>query len=233
MNRCGLVAIIPARGGSKGLKRKNIRSFAGRPLIEHTIEACLNAPCIEHTFVSTEDDEIAAISVKAGACVIPRPLELASDEATTADVVLHGLDWIYKNTGERYENYIMLQPTSPLRDWSDIQEAYELYGEHGDAKSCISLCEAPCHPLKCLVEDDNGIHPLFGRETLNVARQGMPRVYVQTGGIYIGKVEEFLEEKDLYMEPMIPYITTREKGIDIDSEMEFRLAEMIYDKEVG
>jgi hypothetical protein len=65
------------------------------------------------------------------------------------------------------------------------------------------------------------------------ARQGMPEVYVQTGGIYIGKVEEFLEEKDLYMEPMIPYITTREKGIDIDSEMEFRLAEMIYDKEVG
>lgn len=224
-----VIAVIPARGGSKGLKKKNIADFCGQPMLAYTVKAALKCAFIDKVFVSTEDREIQIRALTAGATVIPRPQELATDEATTAQVVEHAIHYSHDYYGIYADTYIMLQPTSPLRTAQDIEEAYALYDQEPLAMSVIAVCEASSHPWKVLVKDSAGrLTPLFGRESLNVARQTLPQCYVQTGGIYIGNTSAFLREKDLYLEPMIPYFTTREKGIDIDTAMELRMAEAVY-----
>ena len=138
-----IIAIIPARGGSKGISRKNIKSLAGKPLIAYSIEAALKSKYINSVVVSTEDEEIAKISEKCGAEVIERPEELAKDEKPTIDVIFQVLE-ILRMKNHTPDIVVLLQPTSPLRDTEDIDNAIELF-LNGGCESVVSVCEVE-HP---------------------------------------------------------------------------------------
>ena len=123
-----MVAIIPARGGSKGLPGKNIKNLNGKPLIEWTIEAALKSKCIDKVVISTDDTNIASISENAGATVpFLRPQDLATDHSLAIDVYLYTIDKLIENTSKKYSSFIVLQPTSPLRNSDDIDNAVELF----------------------------------------------------------------------------------------------------------
>src|SRR4030066_411377 len=139
--RPSVLAIIPARGGSRGIPRKNVRLLCGKPLIAYTIETALSSKLIDRVVVSTEDEEIAGISKEYGAEVIKRPEELARDDSPTIDVVMHVLNW-FEEKNEYFDIVVLLEPTSPLRKENDLDSAVRLFIQKIDeADSLISLGE--------------------------------------------------------------------------------------------
>ncbi len=132
-----ILAIIPARGGSKGIKRKNVKLINGKPLVAYSIEAGLQSKYVTRTIVSTEDPEIKEIAAKFGAEVVDRPMELAEDETKTAPVVYHALKELEK-TGYIPDYVVLLQPTCPLRDGEYIDSAFDFFFKHKNADSCFS-----------------------------------------------------------------------------------------------
>ena len=184
MNQIRVVAIIPARAGSKGLPRKNIKNIAGKPLIVWTIEAALNSKCITKTVVSSEDDEILNISKKYGADIIKRPKELASDKSTSESIVLHVIDVLNSNK-EKFDFLVLLQPTSPLRTSKDIDNAFELM-LNDKATSVISAYEADNKILKAFKYSESGY--VEGISNINFSfmrRQDLPKIFMPNGAIYI------------------------------------------------
>ena len=134
-----VIAVIPARGGSKGIPRKNIRPLLGKPLIAYTIEAALKSKRIDRVVVSTEDEEIAEISQRWGAEVVRRPEELARDDSPSVDTILHAVDW-FEEQGERFDIVVMLEATSPLRKEDDLDNAIGLLIKNLDkADSLVSF----------------------------------------------------------------------------------------------
>ena len=222
-----VLAVIPARGGSKGLSRKNVRPFAGRPLIVWTIEAALKAGKITRLVCSTEDKEIASVASVFG-CEVPftRPEELATDKARTADVILHAVDFFEKN-GERFDAVMCLQPTTPLRTAEDIDGAIELY-EKKSAKSLVSVCEVSESPFWMYkIDRDGRLEKLIDSEFSGMSRQGHPKVYIPNGAIYLIDVGSFKKSRTFYEPAPVAYVMDRKNSVDIDYELEFRFAELI------
>lgn len=218
------LAIIPARGGSKRLPRKNILGLCGKPLIAHTIEAGLKSNYIHKVVVSSDDEEILEISKKFGAETIKRPDDLASDTATTFDAIKHTID----NNIDKYDYIVLLQPTSPLRNEKHIDEAIELL-EEKKVNAIISVCEMEHSPLWSNTLPNNGSMKGFLRdEILNKRSQDLEKYYRLNGAIYICRTDKLLEEKTFILKDEIyAYKMSRKFSIDIDEEIDFKIAEVL------
>lgn len=219
MNKTFL-AIIPARGGSKRLPRKNILDLCGKPLISWSIEAALKSKYISKVVVSSDDNEILTISKKYGAETINRPEYLANDTATTFDALEHTI-----NSLEKYDYIVLLQPTSPLRNKKHIDEAIELLNEK-DANAVISVCETEHSPLWCnILDEDLNMSNFLPKEVLNKRSQDLPKYYRINGAIYICKTEELLKNKGFFIkENIYAYKMDKKDSVDIDDEMDFIIA---------
>jgi len=212
-----ILSIIPARGGSKGLPRKNVLEIAGKPLVVWSIEASINSKCISKTVVSSDDEEILSVSKKAGAYCLKRPQEYASDTASSEVVVEH----VLKTIDEKFDYVVLLQPTSPLRDVQDIDEAFEkLFNE--DASALISVKEIDNKVLKAFKENKNGyIEGISNNEFPFMRRQDLPKTYISNGAIYIIHVEQFLKNNSFFTNQTIPFVMNDVKSLDIDTIDDF------------
>lgn len=221
------LAIIPARGGSKRLPRKNVLDLCGKPLIAYTIEAGLKSDYIDKVTVSSDDEEILEISKKFGAETVKRPDELASDIATTFDAIKHTID----NNIDKYDYIVLLQPTSPLRNSKHINEAIELL-EEKKADSIISVCEMDHSPLWSNTLDDTlSMNDFLRDDILNKRSQDLEKYYRLNGAIYICKTELLLKEKSFFIkENIFAYIMDRKSSIDIDEEIDFKMVEILISK---
>jgi len=217
------LAIIPARGGSKRLPRKNALDLCGKPLIAWSIEAGLNSQYIDRVIVSSDDDEILKISKKFGAETIKRPDDLASDIATTFDAIKHTIDNL-----EKYDYIVLLQPTSPLRNEKHIDEAIELL-ENKNADAVVSVCEMDHSPLwSNTLPEDNSMSNFLRDEVLNKRSQDLEKYYRLNGAIYICKTEKLLENKGFFLKDNIfAYTMDRKNSIDIDEETDFKMANIL------
>lgn len=220
------LAIIPARGGSKRLPRKNVLDLKGKPLIAYSIESGLNSKYIDNVVVTSDDDEILTVSKKYGADTIQRPKELANDTATTFDTIKHTIE-----NSEKYDYIVLLQATSPLRDEKHIDEAIELL-ESKNADAVVSVCEVDHSPLWLNTLDHTLSMKSFLRdEVLNTRSQDLEKYYRLNGAIYICKTEKLLEEESFLLKDNIfAYRMDRENSIDIDEEIDFEMAEFMMKK---
>ena len=217
-----IYAIIPARGGSKGVKRKNIKALNNQPLIAYTIKASFEAN-IPNTFVSTEDKEIKDISQKYGAKAIDRPKELASDEAATISVVMHFIQSLYLKDSDVI---VLLQPTSPLRDYSDLKKAIKEF-EDSNADSLISVYRPKIEVLKTYIEKDGFLQGAVNNEYPFKRRQDLPKSYMANGAIYIARVSTIKKYNSFLGKRCISFEMPFEKSINIDTEEDFLMAEKL------
>lgn len=213
------LAIIPARGGSKGIPKKNIIPLMGKPLVQYTIEAAQKSHCIDKIFLSSDNDEIIAVAKDLGLeSGYIRPEYLATDQANTVDVILDALKWL-----EETENYIpdtilLLQPTSPLRASNDIEAAAELFKQH--KKNClVSVHEMTEHPCECVKEIETDDWSYLAEQNINATRRQdyKEKFYYINGAIYMVKMDFFKKEKKFIEKNNTSfYIMPSERGIDID-----------------
>lgn len=221
------LALITARGGSKGLPGKNIRLLAGRPLISYSIEAALGATGINANDVvcTTDCPNIATEALRAGARVpFMRPAELAEDGTTSLAVALHALDWLAENEGVNYDALLLLQPTSPLRNSKHITEALELFaGSSADA--VVGVYRAHASPFRMFVPRGDGVlEPLLPKAARPHQRQHFPDVFTENGAIYITRVEALRETASFHGSRCLPYVMSAADSIDIDDASDFAAA---------
>lgn len=225
------IAIIPARGGSKGVLHKNIRLLAGRPLIHYTIHAAQNSRYINRVIVSTDDDKIMDVVIGEGAEVIKRPAEISGDNAPTVDAILHAINQCGIK-GLKPEIVVLLQPTSPFRTSSDIDAAVDIFLKN-ECDSVISVVEADHPPYWNMVVEGPYLQPLLDPESLRVRRQDLPKTYSPNGAIYIASVETLERTHSFYTPKIKPYIMPAERSLDIDSEFDLLFAEAIIKQGAG
>lgn len=216
-----VLAVIPARRGSKGLPLKNLRLLDGVPLIVHSIRAARAASLVTTVVVSTEDDEIAGIAAAHGATVVDRPAELASDTAQNNPVVRHAIE----ARGASEQVVVLLQPTSPLRTAAQIDAC--IAAVFDGAKSAMTITAVDHHPGKAVIVDHGLIEPFTSDADMEAQRQSLLEVYRQNGAVYAIGVADFLAHDRFYLRPCRAVVVPREDSIDIDSEIDLKLAELI------
>ena len=223
-----VLGVIPARGGSKTIPRKNIRDLLGIPLIAYTIREALKAKTLTRLIVSSEDSEILAVARKYGAeTPFVRPRELATDDSLTIDVVIHAITTVEEQEGTKYNYVVVLQPTTPLRTAEDIDTAVMKLIESG-ADSVISIVNVGAiHPyrMKTIV---NGLLVDYADEEIeNMPRQKLPPVYIRNGSIYATKRDVLVEERTFKGKTCIPYEMPEERSVNIDNKFDLMLAESL------
>ena len=220
------LVIIPARGGSKGIPRKNIKSFDGKPLIYYTID-CARAICQnEDICVSTDDDEIIQVVEGYGLKVpFKRPGELATDTAGTYEVLLHALDF-YEKKGVRYDVVVLLQNTSPFRTPEQVKEALDLYRD--DVDMVVSVKECAANPYYCVFEENHEgfLHICKGEGNI-FRRQDAPKVYEYNGAIYVMNASVLKTTHMHKMQKRIKYVMDDLSSFDLDTMWDWKMAEMI------
>jgi N-acylneuraminate cytidylyltransferase len=218
-----VLAVITARGGSKGLPRKNLVDLGGKPLLAWSIEAAQRSRYIDRLILSSEDDDIIAVAEKYG-CDVPfrRPAELATDAARIDPVLIHALDHL----GGTFDYVVLLQPTSPLRIAADIDGAIELCVTRG-APACVGMCESP-KPVEWMyrVGDDSTVNPIVG-EIITTRRQELPATFVINGAVYVARVEWYRHHRRFLCPDTVAWRMPRERSIDIDSEDDLIVARAI------
>lgn len=222
-----ILAIIPARGGSKGLPRKNVLPLLGEPLIAYTIKEAKKSKYITRIIVTTDDDEIAGISLKYGAEVpFRRPKELAGDNTSTNDVIEHVLNVIVKEEEKLPDIICLLQCTSPLRTVSDIDSTIEKMLKT-NSDSAVAVCEVESNPYWTNIFEGERLE-YFLEEGKNITRrQDLPKIYEINGAVYVARTESFKKYKTLETPNMTGYVMEKEKSIDIDTLIDFKMAEFI------
>jgi len=227
-NRC--VAIIPARGGSKGLPGKNIKQLSGKPLIHYTLEAAKDCSLIHDVFVSTDDAAIVACAQQIhGICVIDRPVHIATDDATTVDVVRHFLDEYKTANGAWPKTVVLLQPTSPFRTAAHLVEALTQYNALNSDSNLVSVCVAkPVSWQGTLTITKGNQTGLFefhhsGRQE---NRQTEKPNFVLNGAIYCASAEQFYQNQFL-KQPLHGYVMDAAASVDIDTPLDFQWAEFL------
>ncbi|MFQ2511090.1 cytidylyltransferase domain-containing protein [Aeromonas caviae] len=225
------IAIIPARGGSKRLPNKNILPLMDKPLIVWTIEAALDSQLFDMVLVSTDSQDIADVSMSAGAMVpFLRPAELASDTATTNDVVNHMVKWV-ESEHDVIERVTLLQPTSPLRNADNIREAMELYDEK-KASAVISVCELD-HPIQyCNRLPSNLSMEGFIPAAANKRSQDLEPYYRLNGAIYIFERRLVGELSNIYTNGAFAYVMDKHSSVDIDDVVDFNYAKFLLLNEI-
>lgn len=230
-----MIAIIPARGGSKGLPGKNIKKLKGKPLIAYTIEAALKAKGIDKVIVSTDDQEIAKVAVEAGADVpFMRPDYLASDTSSAVDVYIHAVETLNDIYNMKIDKFAVLLPTAPLRGHIHIEEALELFYKE-NADTLVSMKDAPV-PISWYFSADKrarikNLEAGNGSPTIN--RQKNAQYYIPNGAIYILDYNLLKDKRTYYSDNTIMYHMKDEDSVDIDTLQDFEYAEFLLDKHNG
>lgn len=208
-----LLALIPARGGSKGIPRKNIKLLGGKPLIAWTIDAAKQARCIDRIVVSTEDEDIAKVALECGADVpFLRPPELAADDTPGIAPVLHALEQL-----PMFDWVLLLQPTSPLRSVADIEGIVNFCLERG-ASSAVSICEVSKHPYWMYQRDQSDrLQPLLSNRPEIPRRQDLPPVYTLNGALYLARTDWLQDRKSFIDSETLGYVMPNERSVDIDT----------------
>jgi CMP-N,N'-diacetyllegionaminic acid synthase len=224
-----VLAVITARGGSKGIPRKNLRAVAGKPLIAWTIEAARKSRYLDRVVLSSEDDEIMRVAAEWG-CEVPftRPASLAQDDTPGIDPVLDALARL-----PGYGLVVLLQPTSPLRSADDIDRAIELCVERR-APACVSVMAASESPYWMFTLEEAKMRPLLGKAALPERRQDLPQAYSLNGAVYVARPPWLLETRSFLAEGTVAYVMPDERSVDIDEELDLKLAEiLLVDKGQG
>jgi CMP-N,N'-diacetyllegionaminic acid synthase len=228
-----VLALVPARGGSKGVARKNLRVVAGKPLVQYTLQAALAAKVVDQVFLSSDDAEILALGASTGATPVRRPAEFASDTASATDVVKHFLSMLGSErlAGDPYLVY--LQPTSPLRTSAHIDEAFELMRSRG-GHTLLSVVELEKSPYKTFSIDSQGrLQSLFEERLSNARRQDLPATYLPNGAMYVFRVSDFTSRDGFPSNGSIPYLMTASSSIDVDVEQDIERLERILGEAHG
>tara|TARA_E500000178_G_scaffold326139_2_gene354112 strand:+ start:350 stop:1054 length:705 start_codon:yes stop_codon:yes gene_type:complete len=224
----GLLAIIPARGGSKGIPRKNIKKLCGKPLIAWTIEVAQQVKQIDRVFVSTDDEEIAKVAEMWGAKIpFLRPPELATDRTSSVATALQVLDML-----PEFDEIIWLQPTSPLRTRRDINEVIELTQQRS-MFSIVSVCPAKVNPNWIYKLNEKHLLAPWNAEPLILNRQGLPQAYILNGSIYWAKVEWLKKKMTFVSNESYGYVMPTERSIDLDTPLDWEWAEFLMRRDVG
>ena len=223
--------LIPARGGSKGLPRKNILPLAGRPMIEYTLDAAKGAMEEgDEMCVSTDDSEIIGV-VKDYGVEVPfvRPKELASDTAGSEDVIRHALDW-YKDKGIGFDVVVLLQATSPLRNAQHVKEALAIWSPETDM--VVSVKEADSNPYYVLFEEDKEGFLQKSKEGNFTRRQDCPEVYEYNGAVYVVNVSAVKKKGIVNFNKKRKFIMSKESSVDVDDLIDFKLAEFLMEERI-
>lgn len=222
-----VIALIPARGGSKGVKRKNIRIVSGRALIDFTLQAAKDSHRIDSVYVSSEDDEILSVARASNVELVHRPPEFASDTASAVEVVRHFISVLPSSLREQNPYIVYLQPTSPLRTARHIDEALEkmeLLNRH----TLISVTELKVSPYKSFrIDYEGSLQSLFDEKLSNARRQDLPITYIPNGAIYIFRITDFVERGGFPSNGSLPFIMSEEDSVDVDTEEDVRGLERI------
>ncbi len=225
-----VLAIIPARGGSKGVPGKNIREVGGKPLIGYSIEEALKAKKIDKLIVSTDSEEIAEIARKFNAEVpFMRPDKLATDSALTVDVVKHAINY-FKESGEVFDSIVLLQPTCPLRKAEDIDKSIDMLWEK-DTDSVVSLSDVGAnHPARMyFLDPENKMENVINEDVSMMPRQALPKVYIRSGDIYTCKTERVLKEGKMLFENSVGMVMEGET-VNIDTFDDLHAFERFLEK---
>ena len=231
-----ILGIIPARGGSKGVPRKNIRLLAGKPVLYYTIDAAQKSLMLDRVVVSTEDEEIAKFASQYGCEILRRPSELAQDETPMALVIHNVLNSLSMREHYTPEIAVILQPTAPLRRAEHIDDCLRRFLESG-ASSMVSVCPVPGHyhpDWQFRMESDGVLKTYSGNllDQLHIRRQDLSLTYTRNGAIYAFRTNIFLENNSLYPSPCLAYIMETDFSVNLDSEEDFWLAERyLYERE--
>jgi len=226
MNNKKILAIIPARGGSKGLLRKNVVLLNGNPLIYYSIDAALKSNFIDSVVVSSDDEEILQTASGYGVDVLKRPHYISTDTASANQVILHVLE-NEEIKSQQYDLVILLQPTSPLRGVKHIDEAFNILSNK-DSNSLISVCTPDKSPYKSFILNEHGyLKGLINDEAPFMNRQELPDVFNPNGAIYIFSVKDFLQNSCIPVDQVIPYVMDEKESIDIDNQNDLDMASKI------
>ncbi|HKB69429.1 MAG TPA: acylneuraminate cytidylyltransferase family protein [Thermoanaerobaculia bacterium] len=229
------LGLVPARGGSKGIPRKNLRALAGRPLLEYTARTALAAASLSKVILSTDDEAIAETGRAAGLAVpFLRPAELAEDDTPTLPVVQHALRWLERH-GERYDAVCLLQPTSPFRRPATIDGCVALL-ERSGADSVISVVPVPAehNPHWVYFRSDDGLLRLSTGEASPIPRrQALPPAWCRDGSVYVVRAQIVLEGGTLYGDRVAGWISEEDDVVNLDEMDDWRRAEAIAARRAG
>ena len=227
-----ILAVIPARGGSKRLPGKNIRSLGGKPLINWTIEVARGIPEICEILVSTDDVVIASIAKEAGAAV-PwlRPTELATDEATSVDVALHALDWFEAEKGA-VDGLLLLQPTSPFRTRESVQRGIQLFEEFGRSP-VLGVSHTQAHPMWSLKQQGDYLVPFLENNGFGSRLQDLPQTFVANGSFYLIAPEELRSGHSFVGRCTVPLvIDSPREALDIDTQWDYAISKILVSEDL-
>jgi CMP-N,N'-diacetyllegionaminic acid synthase len=223
-----VLGVIPARGGSKGVPRKNIRPLAGKPLIHYTVEAARKSRLLNRVVVSTDDVEIAELVSNMGNEVLKRPEDLARDDTPMVAVIQHVLSLLAED-GYHPEIIVLLQPTAPLRRAEHIDDCLELISATGvNSVVSVSLVPGHFHPdWQFIISESGELQAISGRRLveLKTRRQDLSRTYTRNGALYVVRREAFIQRESLLAPPCKAYIMAPEDSVNIDSEEDIWVAE--------
>ncbi|MGH4052855.1 MAG: cytidylyltransferase domain-containing protein [Clostridium sp.] len=220
------LAIIPARAGSKGIPNKNIIDICGKPLIAYTIDAGKKSKYIDEIIVSTDSEIIKGIAQQYGAKVpFLRPNALSNDKAKSIDVVIHAIEY-YKNKNITFDYIILLQPTSPLRTFKNVDEAIEKLIKSNGA-SLVSVCKTQQNPIFMRSIQNEKLKEVIRFEATSFRRQDLPDFYIFNGAIYINSYDMLIHQKKFVDADTMPYIMDKKSSVDIDTLLDVRLVEVI------
>lgn len=221
------VAIIPARGGSKRIPRKNIKAFHGKPMIAYSIEAAIASGCFDKVIVSTDDTEIAAVAEAHGAHVpFLRPADISDDYATTMDVMAHAIHWC-QNEGWDIDAVCCLYATAPFVLPKDLQQGYALLQGEG-VQFAFSATSFPFPIQRAIKLDSDGSVSMFAPENEQVRSQDLEEAYHDAGQFYWGKTRAFLEKYSIFSPHSKAVLLPRNRVQDIDTQEDWELAESLF-----
>jgi CMP-N-acetylneuraminic acid synthetase len=231
-----VLAVIPARGGSKGVPRKNIRLVCGQPLIAYTIETALAARHLFHRIiVSTDDDEIASVARQCGAEVpFQRPALLARDESPVIPMLQHAVDFVERQDGVQMDWVCLLQPTEPFRSVDDVLHCLEL-GAAGGCDSVISVVQVfATHPILMKRIEHDQLLPFCIEEKEGTRRQDYrPEAYMRNGAVYLTRRRSLMEQGSIWGKVIRPYVMPLERSVSIDTELDMKLAELMMAEQLA
>ena len=221
-----ILFLIPARGGSKGIPGKNIRTLLGKPLICHSIDQARAFADDCDICLSTDSDEIRSVAERYGLKVpFLRPAEFAMDNSGSYEVMIHALDY-YKSIGKEYSTLVLLQPTSPLRTTDDIKKAIQMHNP--DSDMTVTVTEATTNPYYNAFEtDSDGYLHISKGEGKYTRRQDAPQVYEYNGAVYVINTDSLRKQRLGELKKRIPCIMPRERSVDLDSELDWQIAEIL------
>ncbi len=222
-----ILAVITARGGSKGVKRKALREVGGRPLIARTIAAAKESEFLDRIIVSTEDSEIAEVSRQYGAEVpFMRPVELAADSTPGIDPLIHAVETLT----EKFDYVVLLQPTSPFRTGKDIDQAVSCCIDN-NATTCATVSEADKSPYWMYnLTESQKLQPLFAKESQIARRQDLPKTYALNGAVFVAETAFLLDKRTLFDDNTVGCRMPSERSLDIDTELDLQIADFLAKK---